>query len=40
MNNDFVKVAETKDIQPSTMKAVDLVVKKSVLLMSKEIIMP
>ena len=24
MNNDFVKVAETKDIQPSTMKAVDL----------------
>ncbi len=24
VNNDFVKVAETKDIQPSTMKAVDL----------------
>jgi 3-phenylpropionate/trans-cinnamate dioxygenase ferredoxin component len=24
MNNNFVKVAETKDIQPSTMKAVDL----------------
>ncbi len=23
MNNNFVKVAETKDIQPSTMKAVD-----------------
>jgi nitrite reductase/ring-hydroxylating ferredoxin subunit len=24
VNNNFVKVAETKDIQPSTMKAVDL----------------
>jgi nitrite reductase/ring-hydroxylating ferredoxin subunit len=24
VNNDFVKVAETKEIQPSTMKAVDL----------------
>ena len=24
MSEDFVKVAETKDIQPSTMKAVDL----------------
>src|ERR687892_1197101 len=24
MSNNFVKVAETKDIQPSTMKAVDL----------------
>ena len=40
MNNDFVKVAETKDIQPSTMKAVDLASEESVLLMSKEIIMP
>ena len=28
MNNDFVKVAETKDIQPSTMKAVDLASEK------------
>ena len=28
MNNNFVKVAETKDIQPSTMKAVDLASEK------------
>ena len=28
VNNNFVKVAETKDIQPSTMKAVDLTSEK------------
>jgi nitrite reductase/ring-hydroxylating ferredoxin subunit len=28
VNNNFVKVAETKDIQPSTMKAVDLATER------------
>ena len=28
LSSDFVKVAETKDIQPSTMKAVDLASEK------------
>jgi hypothetical protein len=36
---DYVKVAEVKDIQPSTMKAVEVNGKKVVLPMSKENIM-
>jgi glycine betaine catabolism B len=28
MSEDFVKVAESKDIEPSSMKAVDVAVKK------------
>ena len=39
MSEDFVKVAESKDIGPSTMKAVDVAGEKICIINRKKIIM-